>query len=819
MGINIQQHVHVAVNVHIFAVELPLIRTGHTVGGSPCHGLSLNLPAIRSVCWSAVPLFLLFSFQTVAQQPVINEMMASNSSSVQDADGDHSDWLEIYNPSAEPYSLAGHFLSDRADNLTMWAFPDTVIAPHAFMVVFASNKDRAVAGEELHTNFAISASGEELFLTDDGTVIHHVPETPLATDISFGLQTDGNGPFVVFSTPTPGASNNLGQVLVQLQVNVEGGFHAGAFDLTFTGSPPVADIRYTTDGTTPTAASTLYESPLTMSGGLVSTADIHQVQISLPDLHYPSDPDDVPKAIVIRAAAFDTDGQQVSDVITHSYFIHALTPDHAELPVLSICADHGSLFDPDTGIFVPGVHWDSSDPLWTGNYYQRGSDWERDVHVEFYENPTNAGFRQNAGLRTHGGNSRRFTQKGLRLYARSDYGTSRFNHALFPEKPIASFKRLVVRPFMSSWSGAGTEDVLAHRTAMPTGAEALGTRPVILYVNGEYWGIYFLQERLDHRYIGDNHGLDPDDVDMVENWAGLVAQGQNSDFLALYSFIEQHDLADAANYEVVEGWMDIDNFIDYQLLEIFLANYDWPDNNMKCWRDRNPGGKWRWVFFDGDAGFQNCGFDGFGHALDTAGQGWPTNPQATLFLRRLMENDSFADRFFDRLEQLLNTHFSTDAVTPEHEVVLTAIAGEVDRQVARFAFPADHSQWTEATLSTGDFIECRPCEMVMQTLQQFGRAIDVEGCMPVPLHGPKLNGGLRPNPNNGQFDMNYWSDIAGTADVSIVDLTGRRLAGFTVHITPGDNLIRTDLPDLPSGLLLLTVSGPQRTVAYRFVKL
>lgn len=601
---------------------------------------------------------------------------------------------------------------------------------------------------------------------------------------------------------------------VDLNFSASGGFHKESFTLYITSNDPGSAIHYTIDGASPSAGSLLYDAPLVMSNLLTSSANIHQTQISPPGHYYPANPAQVPKAIVIRAAAFDNDGHRISEVLTHSYFINGLIPDHGGLAVLSISTELASLFDHDTGIFAPGVHWDAKDPDWTGNYYQQGSEWEREINVEFYENNSNAGFNQGAGLRTTGGNSRRFAQKGLRLYAKSEYGTSRFDHTLFPEKDIDSYKRLVLKPFMSSWSGAGIEDFVANRIAGTTEADALGIRPVVVYINGEYWGIYLLQERIDDRYIEDNHDVDPDDVDLIETLWGAISEGNNDDYFQLSDFISLNDLSEAANYQVVEDWMDLDNFIDYQLFEIFSANFDWPANNMKCWRDRNPRGKWRWIFYDGDAALQTCDFGGFKHALSTSDQGWPTNEHSTRFLRKMMENPEFEDRFFNRLERLLNVEFATSVTMPLHQEVMTAVAGEIDRQIARFAYPESHALWTHKMESCLDFLQCRPCEVVDQVSTQFGRNLLVENCVIRIASDVRLY----PNPNDGVFRVSYQSAHSERVNIEILDVAGRQLVSFTQQISAGDNILNMELSDLPNGIHVLTITGSSGVHYARFVK-
>jgi hypothetical protein len=781
-----------------------------------------------SICyvWGMLRSFLLsgvmsavLSVTALCQNLVINEMMASSSGvHLVDEDGDASDWIEIYNPTGTDIDLGQHYLSDKVNDMLLWGFPDTVIAAGGFMVVFASNKDRATAGSELHTNFAISAGGEQLFLTHLGDVIHTVPAVALATDVSYGFISDGSGPMAVFTAPTPGASNALGELQFQLEFSATGGVYATPFDLSITTDVEGLVVRYTTDGSAPTATSTIAAATIALSNGLVSTADISQVQITPISQHLPPDPSSVPKVIVITAAAFTAQGQRVSEPVTHTYVVGELGMGHGNLPIVSIAIERNGLFDPDTGIFVPGVHWEASNPEWTGNYYQTGSGWEREMHVEMLESNGTVGFRQRAGLRTHGGNSRRFPQKGMRLYARSEYGQSRFNHAVFPEKSIDSFKRFILRPFMSSWSQNGIDDILSNRLAVGLETDFMGSRTVAVYINGEFWGIYTMQERPDERYLEDNHGIDRDDVDIISAWWGEESHGDNTAWFDLYNSMEAANLSDSDQYAAMTDRIDIANFIDYQLLQIFIANYDWPANNMRCWFDRTPGGQWRWIFFDGDAGLQTCDFQGFEHATSTSDQGWPTNAQSTLFLRRFLENPDFLDLFIERAEMLLNTRFAAAQSTPLFDEIRADIEDEVPLQLARFGFPESMELWNARMESCHDFLHCRPCGMVEQMEAFFGVTVHVPQCLiGISTASTTLSSlHLSPNPNEGVFRVDNVDSFSENVDVTIHDMTGRSLP--TTVWKEDVQTLKVDASALPAGFYVVRIGGGSGSQALRFIK-
>ena len=181
--------------------------------------------------------------------------------------------------------------------------------------------------------------------------------------------------------------------------SAHGGFYENSFQLQLSNSNPDYHIRYTINGNRPTPQSALYANPLVLDEQMYSKSDIYTIQISTDELVY--NPGSVQHCIVVRAAVFDENDSCVSSVKTNSYFIGELGCDTHGLPVVSICADSLDLFDYYNGIFVPGVHFDPSNPNWTGNYYQKGIEWERLINVEFYE-LDNKGINQQAGIRTLG---------------------------------------------------------------------------------------------------------------------------------------------------------------------------------------------------------------------------------------------------------------------------------------------------------------------------------------------------------------------------------------------------------------------------------
>ena len=543
----------------------------------------------------------------------------------------------------------------------------------------------------------------------------------------------------------------------EVTFSATGGFYDEPFALTLSCNQQDKVIHYTTNGNTPTAADPIYQAPLLLGEALYSHSDIFKVQNS-PDQHWVC-PQTVKKCIVIRAAAFDASGERISTTVTQSYFLQSLGCDTHGLPVMSLCVDSLDLFDYETGIFVPGVYFDPDDPDHTGNYFQTGREWERLTNIEFYETD-NQGINQLGGIRTHGYSTRRFPQKGLKIYAREEYGKKRFKYPFFDDIDIVSFKRLKVKPFQGGWNGVGCQDYICGKMVKDLNVPGLASRPMVLFLNGEYWGIYFLQEKPDERYLEDHFDIDHDDINLIQNWGGGAEYGTNVNYLSLLQWIETNDLSDEENYQHLASLMNIDNFIDYEIFEIFSANLDWPANNMRCWQEGN--GIWRWLFFDGDASLYRTmnEFDAFANATYDGSESYPSSAQSTLFFRKLMENDSFKTQFFSRFYELLGSVFSYSNTHALFEGIYDSLSEEIPNQVDRFHNPTSLREWKRVMNKVDRFLHNRAADIDRGLIEHF--AIETT-CIE----------SLYPNPAQNLINLKVDSEEASVVEISIFNALGQ----------------------------------------------
>ena len=572
--------------------------------------------------------------------------------------------------------------------------------------------------------------------------------------------------------------------------SVPGGFYENEFSLEIFPFYQNHHIRFTTNGNRPTAASTLYTEPLLLDESLYSSSDIYTIQISPDDLVFV--PDHIGHCIVIRAAVFDENDNRISEVSTNSYFIQSLGCDTHGLPVVSLCADTLDLFDYEHGIFVPGIHFDPLDPNWTGNYYMRGDAWERPVNVEFYETD-NQGVNQLAGLRTHGGNGRRFPQKSLKVFAREEYGKKRFDYRFFDGNSMESFKHLVLKPFNSGWTQSGVANHVCNEIAHNLNMESLSSRPTVLFLNGEYWGIYCIQEKPDERYLEDHLGVPEEEINLLSGWNPVLDHGTSLYYEQFRTWLSEADLSLPENYEYAYAHVDMACFIDYVSLELFIENMDWPANNIRFWQ-RNDG-PWRWIFFDGDACLRYLAFDVFANALYTGPETWPSNNDATLFFRKFLENPVFYQQFLGRFNELLNTVFQFSVTNGYLTDIENAIALEIPGQVARFNYPQSLSKWNECIGQHRYFLRHRVDNM-QERINDF---VEIQEYKRVAYT-------VAPNPCDDHVAILFDYPQDTLVNVSLYDLTGRRIVDKDLYVA--DRRLELDLPEcLRSGIYVLRVGN------------
>jgi len=431
---------------------------------------------------------------------------------------------------------------------------------------------------------------------------------------------------------------------------------AGYYDSTITVSisslVPGASIHITSDGSTPVLSSFKYTSPFRIT-----------------------------KTTVVRARLY-SGGIPVSKTATCTYFIN----ENISIPVFSISTDPGNFFDPDTGIYEMGPNPGTENPYFNANFWK---DWERPIHIEYFESDGRQVINMDAGVKIFGAWSRALPQKSLAVYARNKYGSGKLKYKFFEEREVNEFETIVLRNSGNDWGSTSMRDAVMQGLLSGVDIETQAYRPVVVFINGKYWGIHDLREKINEHFIASYHDVHPDSIDMLESDAYVIS-GTNTHYKSLLSFITLKDLSIAQNYEYVKMRMDIDNFITYEIAQIYFDNGDWPGNNIKFWRPQRNDGKWRWILYDTDFGFGLFNDHAYqNNTLKFASEpngprDWPNPPWSTFLLRRLLTNQDFKNQFISRFSELSNTIFKAPAVVERIRRYRAALEPEMPRHLQRW---------------------------------------------------------------------------------------------------------------------------------------
>jgi len=396
---------------------------------------------------------------------------------------------------------------------------------------------------------------------------------------------------------------------------------------------------------------------------------------------------------VLSCAAFTRDGRK--GPVSSGLF---LVGESFSLPVVSVVADSFALFDSISGLYMMGPNASAADPHFGANFWK---DTELPGHVEFYEKDGRRGFSVPAGVGIYGNWSRAADKKSLSIQFREKYGVRRVEWPLFPQHPeFVRFKGFGLRNNGGNSGYEYVRDALAATLVEGRDLENQISRQVVVLLNGRYWGIYDMREKLDADYLDTRFGIDGAEIDLLKNGSEVQA-GSASGWTSMIDQVLAWDLADSASYEAVKGMIDVDNYATYVASEVYFSNTDWPGNNIRCWRKNAPATPWRMMLFDVDGGLG--GFSGTVNMFEFLGDSsvvddYPNGPRTTALFRRLSGNASWRARFVNRTCVLLATNFSALRATAVYDSMLAEIATEVPRDQARWGLASTSTKAEETKI-------------------------------------------------------------------------------------------------------------------------
>ena len=579
-------------------------------------------------------------------------------------------------------AIQGHNVSASSSDFTMIPFlsakfnvsSDIGITPPTFLDLEDS---------DFHTNFKISSKGETIYLFENGNLKDSLSTGKVPHDYSMGRSAQSNDP-VIFANATPGAVNDTatfkGVVDKLIDFSVEGGSITPS-TLKLSGVPAPYEIKYTIGASEPTISSNTF------------TDDIA-----------------ITRSMVVRARIF-LDGYLPSPIQTQVYRINATH----ELPVVDLVTDNDNLYDIHTGIYASGLNAEQNFPHFGANFWE---DWEKPVYFSFDNGDQRISL--NAGLKIFGGWSRGFAQKSLSIFARERYGTGEFKFPFFKSRGYSEFQALVLRNSGNDWNRTMFRDGMVTSLMEGSGLDLQAYQPTVVYINGSYWGIQNLREKINEHFVASKHNVDASDVDLLE-LDGQVIFGSNASYLELIDFVSQQNMASDDNYARVADQVDIDNMIVYQIAQIYFNNTDWPGNNIKYFK--HTGGKWRWVLFDTDFGLNIWNNNAvknntLAFALNPNGPEWPNPPWSTLLFRKLIQNQTYRHRFVNRFADEMNSRFLGNNVNRHIDEVASGIRSEIGAHFARWG--GNQGAWSTNINRMKSFATQRPSIMKEYIKSQFG---------------------------------------------------------------------------------------------------
>ena len=345
-----------------------------------------------------------------------------------------------------------------------------------------------------------------------------------------------------------------------------------------------------------------------------------------------------------------------TDTIFTRHYIFKST----DFPVLCINIDPDDLWSNSSGIYVRGLDavYSEDRKRWVGANYN--AKWEKTVFMTYFDPSGTVCISQKCGLRIFGESTRELVEKSMRLVAREKYGSNRFNYDFFKNKPVDTVKHLVIRSSGNDYKKTRFRDAMNGRLAAAFELDYQDFQPTQLFVNGIYWGVYNLREKINERFIATNHGIDKDSVEIIMGrWIREVGTGVK--YMEMYRFFEGLDSMDNADFEYANSVLDVHNYARFKALQTFINN---PDHrgNIRYWRKSDDTSRFKMIFYDSDHSWGYYQRNLLEKVMSPVETDWYNPTWSTMYLRKLMEHKSFKDYFLSQCAYGLSTCWSSDSL-------------------------------------------------------------------------------------------------------------------------------------------------------------
>lgn len=583
----------------------------------------------------------------------ISEIMGSNSRiGIEDGGTTlYPDFIEIYNSGDEDIELEGYALSDKPTNPAKWVFPKVTIESGEYMLLLAtSQNDTSNDSGYYRTNFSIGADGDTVYLfSPEGKFLDKLAADKFVEDMSIGRNEACD--VLYYESPTPDEKNSgkgyFGQTTTPVFEILP-----GVYDDEITVEISCGEgetVYYTTDCTVPTTRSKKYKKGIKLD-----------------------------ENTVIRAKTFKDGYFNDFSCATGTYLF---TSDDAlhDLPVVTLVTDPDNLWDGENGIYAYGDSVDFDDDTWP--YWQSPANFWKDIEVpasfEVFDDNGKQAFQQNIGIRISGAFGQGREQKGFAVTARNEYGDNRMNYKFFDNLEYTEYKSVLLRCGAQDQANGKIRDVLSAGVLYDTDVNFLyqAYKPYVMYLNGKYWGVYFLREKRNRFFVAQHEGMG---LDNSENLTLIKSEtranyGSTQEWVSLMNYVRKNGVSSDAHYKYLSDRLDIDSFIDYMICEIYVANSDYWNIQMY----KTEGGKWRFIFYDFCWGWGNVEHDTL-HARRLHEQ-----PCSDLF-NALLERDDFRDKFIRRFAELMDSVFNEEKVLSLIDELYAQVEPEMKRERSLF---------------------------------------------------------------------------------------------------------------------------------------